>query len=851
MGFVFLLNLMVKIFDVLAWPLITLVYPLKILNVFSPLAVPFASPSGGKKVTESLILFMLSLHGRLPFWPYVKFMAACYLVVPHLEGAAYVYDHFLRPCFPMTMQALNNWFIQLKENFLFSRSDNFLDAAERYIKDNGHEALEKLIISKSKYEEPNLSRTENKEVVTTENKEAAATKRSKCNESKLARTEIKAVLTTENKEAAATEWSKCEEPNLARTKIKAVVTMENKEAAATEWSKCEEPNLARTEVKAVVTRENKVAAATKSVKIVEPNPTWTEKETCTAMKDREITEAVAKDRGIGLPNLPAPNDVKKEWTCGICQVTASCKENIKDHYRGKKHRAKQQELKESKLAAKIQDSLAATAKKDDHPKVKPKKSVSTNEPNPKHFKKQEVKVNGTGEQSKQNQKQQLALWRLPFWPSVKLMAACCLVVPHLDGAAYVYDHFLRPCFTMTMQALNNWFLQSKKDFLFCRSDNFLDAAERYIKENGHEALEKLIISKSKCKEPNLAQTEIKALVTTENKEAAETEWSKCKEPNLAQTEIKALVTTENKEATETEWSKCEEPNLSRTNIKAVVTTEYKEAATTKLSKCEEPNLAQSKIKAVVTTENKEATVSEWVKSVEPNPAWTEKEACTAMQGNEITVAVAEDRGIERTNLPALKDVRKEWRCALCQVSVSSEEILKEHFRGKKHQAKLKKLKASEMEAKSNGSSTSTAEKDDQPKVEPKKGVSANMVAKRPGFQNQNHLNGDYQWQGFNQHQPLGFANANGPVGFTGFNDFQHHPQGDANGLYGYFETPPLPHRHPYPTAIFNPTSPFPDHMLPEAYTPLHCYPGHVPVPVPHAQVISGPALYPQPQQSYN
>ncbi|KAF8377405.1 hypothetical protein HHK36_030782 [Tetracentron sinense] len=375
MGFAVLFNLMVKIFGVLAWPLITVVYPL------------------------------------LPFWSYVKFMAACYLVIPNLDGAAYVYDHFLRPCFPITMQALNKWIIQSKENFLVSRPDNFLDAAERYIKENGHDALEKLLISKSKCEEPNLSQTEIKAVATTENKEAAATERSKCEESKLARTEIKAVVTTENKEVTATEWSKCEEPNLARTKIKAVVTTENKEAAAIESSKCEEPNLALTKIKAVLTTENKEAAATEWVKIVEPNPAWTEKEACTAMKDNEITVAVAEDRGIDVPNLPAPNEVRKEWTCNLCEVTASCKENIKDHYRGKKHRAKQQELKASKMAAKCKDSPTATAKKDDQPKVQSRKGVSANGPNPKSVKKQEeVKVNGTGEQSKKKQKQESFLW---------------------------------------------------------------------------------------------------------------------------------------------------------------------------------------------------------------------------------------------------------------------------------------------------------------------------------------------------------------------------------------------------------------------------------------------------------
>ena len=84
--------------------------------------------------------------------------------------------------------------------------------------------------------------------------------------------------------------------------------------------------------------------------------------------------------------------------------------------------------------------------------------------------------------------------RIPFWPYIKLMIICCLVMPHFDGSYYVYQHLVHPCLSMVTQVVMNWlFNESKK--LSPSRENFLVAADQYIKENGAEALEKLLASK--------------------------------------------------------------------------------------------------------------------------------------------------------------------------------------------------------------------------------------------------------------------------------------------------------------------------------------------------------------------
>ncbi|RLM69718.1 HVA22-like protein c [Panicum miliaceum] len=78
---------------------------------------------------------------------------------------------------------------------------------------------------------------------------------------------------------------------------------------------------------------------------------------------------------------------------------------------------------------------------------------------------------------------------LPFWPSLKLIFICWLVLPYFNGAAYVYQNYVRPAFIKN-QMVNIWYVPQKKG-LFGKSDDFLTALDKFVEENGTEALKKL------------------------------------------------------------------------------------------------------------------------------------------------------------------------------------------------------------------------------------------------------------------------------------------------------------------------------------------------------------------------
>ncbi|XP_058096544.1 HVA22-like protein a isoform X4 [Magnolia sinica] len=142
------LKVVAQNFDVLAGPVVALVYPL----YASIRAIESKSPIDDQQwltywVLYSLItLFELTFAKViewLPFWSYAKLIVTCWLVLPYFSGAAYVYEHFVRPCF-VNPQTVNIWYVPRKKDIL-SKPDDILTAAEKYIEENGPEAFEKLI----------------------------------------------------------------------------------------------------------------------------------------------------------------------------------------------------------------------------------------------------------------------------------------------------------------------------------------------------------------------------------------------------------------------------------------------------------------------------------------------------------------------------------------------------------------------------------------------------------------------------------------------------------------------------------------------------------------------------------
>ncbi|KAL7260943.1 hypothetical protein ACSBR1_006583 [Camellia fascicularis] len=142
-------TVLAKNIDVIAGPLISLAYPL----YASIKAIETKSRTDDQQwltywvIYSMITLFELTFAKVLewfPIWPYVKLIATCWLVLPQFNGAAYVYEHFVRPFYRNPPRTANMWYIPRKKN-IFNKPDDVLSAAEKYIEEHGTEAFERLI----------------------------------------------------------------------------------------------------------------------------------------------------------------------------------------------------------------------------------------------------------------------------------------------------------------------------------------------------------------------------------------------------------------------------------------------------------------------------------------------------------------------------------------------------------------------------------------------------------------------------------------------------------------------------------------------------------------------------------
>ncbi|CAN6233450.1 unnamed protein product [Urochloa humidicola] len=159
------LKVLVNNLDVLAGPVVSLAYPL----YASVRAIETKSPVDDQQwltywVLYSFItLFELTFAPVLewlPMWSYAKLFFNCWLVLPQFNGAAHVYEHFVRPMI-VNQQVVNIWYIPKKGEA--ERPDDVISAAQRYIEQNGSKAFENLV-NKFKTSNPRRSIPEEVEV---------------------------------------------------------------------------------------------------------------------------------------------------------------------------------------------------------------------------------------------------------------------------------------------------------------------------------------------------------------------------------------------------------------------------------------------------------------------------------------------------------------------------------------------------------------------------------------------------------------------------------------------------------------------------------------------------------------
>ncbi|CAK9150938.1 unnamed protein product [Ilex paraguariensis] len=195
MGFVGLLQFSLKCFDVLAWPLVALVYPL----CASVRAIETNSNCHMRKLVTYWVLFsLISLFELalvrviewLPFLPQIKLLFVCWLVIPRFDGAYYVYKSLVHLCLSVDRQSVVKWLNKPKDDVSL-KPETFLAVAETYVQKNGTEALEKLIASKSKDSNSNLIVEEIKSAANAKEKEVATT--IQCKQPNIVQKDVKAV----------------------------------------------------------------------------------------------------------------------------------------------------------------------------------------------------------------------------------------------------------------------------------------------------------------------------------------------------------------------------------------------------------------------------------------------------------------------------------------------------------------------------------------------------------------------------------------------------------------------------------------------------------------------------------
>ncbi|KAJ9705606.1 hypothetical protein PVL29_003596 [Vitis rotundifolia] len=318
--------------------------------------------------------------------------------------------------------------------------------------------------------------------------------------------------------------------------------------------------------------------------------------------------------------------------------------------------------------------------------------------------------------------------RIPFWPCIKLMLICWLMIPHFDGSYYVYQHLVHPGLSMDPQVvMNRRFNESKK--LYHSRENFLVAADRYIKENGAEALEKLLASKLRSTKPNVEVKEIKAPAEPEKKG----EQVKQTEINLGETKSNTTCAAEIKERAaeieaclhkkvQKEWAcaVCQVTTQSEATLNSHLQGKRHKATSKQLKAKKQatkisgsPPVSMAKKSDQSTKEEQPKCTSNSLKSKNngisaastvKNPDETrddERQKCGSSNGpnqknnkkQEEKALIPETSEEGHQNLKQNGDGMKELgtRCIICYVSCTSELDMTSHLNGRRHFNRIKQL----------------------------------------------------------------------------------------------------------------------------------------------------------------
>ncbi|KAL8554888.1 hypothetical protein ACS0TY_002896 [Phlomoides rotata] len=249
----------------------------------------------------------------------------------------------------------------------------------------------------------------------------------------------------------------------------------------------------------------------------------------------------------------------------------------------------------------------------------------------------------------------LIVW-IPFWDSIRLIAIIWLVMPRFQGACHAYQILVRPVLSIDLRAVIVKLYKTNEDKYLMKA-TFLDVAEQYIKENGLEALERLIATKKECSK---SERDVLVFEPEEKNDVATSEQYAETTPPDSSDRPPEIPPIKNPPQ---EWTCeiCKVTTTSETTLNAHL------QGSKHRSNCE--SLKRSMFHA-----------------------------------EETRSSSSSDRPPE---IPPIKNSRQEWTCDICKVTTTSETTLNAHLQGSKHRSNCESLKGSKFHAEETRSSSSS------------------------------------------------------------------------------------------------------------------------------------------------
>ncbi|GMN59157.1 hypothetical protein TIFTF001_028255 [Ficus carica] len=235
----------------------------------------------------------------------------------------------------------------------------------------------------------------------------------------------------------------------------------------------------------------------------------------------------------------------------------------------------------------------------------------------------------------------------PFWHYLRLIIVCLLVIPSFDGAFYVYKQVTSSLLSMDAQIIINWFNKPKE--ASAETQKILAKVEKYVRENGAEALEEIIADKSgSSKDPDVK--EIKAFPSIDNEVVNQPNSNG---PYVARKGIKAVEEIEKNEVKAAMLSgSTKDPDVKEIEAAPSIDNEVVNQPNSN-----KPYVARKGIKAVEEIEKNEVKAAMLSGSTK-DPDVKEIKAAPSVDNEVVNQATSNGLNVARKDIQAVEEIEK-------------------------------------------------------------------------------------------------------------------------------------------------------------------------------------------------